>query len=122
MLPQYYGAADFFILPTLHLEGFGLVTPESMACGTPVLGTPIGGTNEILRHFDPQFLFKDPSPEAMTQGIELAIEIYFARNKEYDDLRLRCREYAANNYSWQRHTDQLRAILDEVVRCSSKTQ
>jgi glycosyltransferase involved in cell wall biosynthesis len=29
LLPGYYGAADFFILPSRYLEGFGLVTPES---------------------------------------------------------------------------------------------
>ena len=58
-LPDYYRAADAFILPTLELEGFGLVTLEALACGTPVLGTPIGGTKEILGMFDPSYLFKD---------------------------------------------------------------
>jgi len=47
-LADYYRAADFFILPTVALEGLGLVTPEAMACGTPVLGTPVGGD---LRNF-----------------------------------------------------------------------
>ncbi len=51
-LADYYGAADFFVLPTRRLEGFGLVTPEALACGTPVLGTPVGGTREILSRFD----------------------------------------------------------------------
>jgi len=37
-LHKYYQMADFFILPTIELEGFGLVTIEAMACGTPVLG------------------------------------------------------------------------------------
>ena len=114
-LPLYYGAADFFILPTRHLEGFGLVTPESMACGTPVLGTPVGGTKEILSNFNPQFLFRDASPEAMAQGIELAIGKYLSQEKQYGDLRIRCREYAENNYSWKLHLDQLKSILDEIM-------
>ncbi|UCF72291.1 MAG: glycosyltransferase family 4 protein [Deltaproteobacteria bacterium] len=119
ILPEYYGAADFFILPTRHLEGFGLVTPESMACGTPVLGTPVGGTKEILSHFDPEFLFSDTSAEAMAKGIQKAIERHFAWKKEYDDLRVRCREYAATNYSWGRHLAQLKSILEEIIsgRC-----
>jgi len=115
MLHQYYGAADFFILPTRKLEGFGLVTPESMACGTPVLGTPIGGTVEILSGFDPQFLFKDISPESMAEGIKFAIEKHFNDKNKYGTLRLRCREYAANNYSWKRHTDNLTRIIQEVI-------
>ena len=114
-LPQYYGAADFFILPTRHLEGFGLVTLESMACGTPVLGTPVGGTKEILANFNPRFLFRNVSPGAMAEGIQLAVVKYFGREKQYGDLRIRCREYAENNYSWKRHVDHLKSILDEII-------
>ncbi len=115
LLPRFYGAADFFILPTRSLEGFGLVTPESMACGTPVLGTPIGGTIEILSGFAPRFLFRDTSPESMADGIRFAIEEYFHDKNRYDALRLRCREYAEKNYSWRRHIDQLKSILEEIV-------
>jgi len=114
-LPQYYGAADFFILPTRSLEGFGLVTPESMACGTPVLGTPIGGTVEILSGFDKQFLFRDTSPESMADGIKSAIERYLNDKDKYNDLRLHCREYVTKNYSWQRHTKELLSIIKEVT-------
>jgi glycosyltransferase involved in cell wall biosynthesis len=118
LLPEYYGAADFFILPTRSLEGFGLVTPESMACGTPVLGTPVGGTKEILSGFDPEFLFRDASPGAMAKGIRFAIEKYFNDKDKYNELRLCCREYAEKNYSWERHIDQLKLILEEILPLS----
>lgn len=120
LLPQYYAAADFFILPTRHLEGFGLVTPESMACGTPVLGTPVGGTKEILSRFEPQFLFSDTSAEAMAKGIQKIISRYFTKKKEYNDLRVLCREYVVANYSWERHTDQLKSIIGETASSRSK--
>jgi glycosyltransferase involved in cell wall biosynthesis len=114
-LSKYYGAADFFILPTRHLEGFGLVTVESMACGTPVLGTPIGGTKEILSNFNSQLLFQNTSPGAMAEGIESAIDNYFSVDNSYDQLRVKCREYALTNYSWQRHTNQLVSIINEIL-------
>ena len=114
-LPQYYMAADFFVLPTRRLEGFGLVTPESMACGTPVLGTPVGGTKEILSPFDPRFLFRDTSPEAMEKGIRWAVSEYFDQKKKYDLLRIACREYAEKHYSWERHTDRLRSVLSDEM-------
>jgi glycosyltransferase involved in cell wall biosynthesis len=122
LLPRYYGAADFFILPSRYLEGFGLVTPESMACGTPVLGTPVGGTKEILGHFDPEFLFRDTSAEAMAKGIQKAIGKYLTNGKQYAALRVRSREYAARNYSWQRHIDQLRSIICEVISYRNKSR
>jgi len=113
-LSKYYCAADFFILPTHYLEGFGLVTPESMACGTPVIGTPVGGTREILSGFDPQFLFEDVTPEAMADGIKNSIESHFQYPHRYNSLRRRCREYVENNYSWQRHVDQLKSMIDKL--------
>lgn len=114
-LVSYYAAADFFILPTRKLEGFGLVTPESMACGTPVLGTPVGGTKEILSGFNSEFIFKDTSPEAMADGIQHAINRYYFNKIKYESLRQQCRKYVEERYSWERHVEQLRDIIVDVV-------
>lgn len=114
-LAHYYGAADFFVIPTQSLEGFGLVTTEALACGTPVLGTPVGGTQEILSGFDRDFLFENSSPEAISAGIEQKIRLYSSNPECYDALRVRCREYAARNYSWRNHTECLQKILQEIV-------
>jgi len=114
-LPKYYGAADFFVLPTRELEGFGLVTVESLACGTPVMGTPVGGTREILSGFDPLFLFKDATPEAIAEGVAWAMDNWLNDKERYTRLRGRCRKFAEKNYSWQRHVDQLKSIIDELV-------
>jgi glycosyltransferase involved in cell wall biosynthesis len=111
LLPKYYAAADFFILPTRYLEGFGLVTPESMACGTPVLGTPVGATKEILSFFDSDLLFGNASPEAMATGIRLAVQRYGNDKKAYDKLRGQCQEFAQKYYSWERHISQLKSII-----------
>lgn len=116
LLPQYYAAADFFILPTRQLEGFGLVTIESMACGTPVVGTPVGGTVEILSGLDKQFLFRDTSPDSMAEGIQMALDKHFAQEQKYEELRIHSREYVERKYSWQRHLSQLIAIIDEIVK------
>lgn len=115
MMASWYGSADFFILPTRSLEGFGLVTPESLACGTPVLGTPIGGTAEILPRLDPRLLFRDPSPDAIREGIERAVTNFFMDQTGYYQLRHRCREFVSTHYSWQRHVDLLQETLSTMT-------
>lgn len=56
ILPLYYQAADVFVLPSASLEGFGLVLLESLASGTPVLATAVGGVPEILSSYAPDAL------------------------------------------------------------------
>ena len=42
-LPVWYRAADLTCVPSTALEGFGLVVLESLASGTPVLSSDVGG-------------------------------------------------------------------------------
>ena len=47
LLPLLYNAADITIVPS-YSEGAPLVIPESLACGTPVIATNVGGNPEYL--------------------------------------------------------------------------
>jgi len=95
-LPLFYQASDLFILPTRELEGFGMVTTEALACGLPVLGTPVGGTREVLGGFDTGMLFNDNSAGSMA---ELIVE-YLRDTGRREEARSRCRRHALDNYSW----------------------
>lgn len=114
-LADHYAAADFFILPTRRLEGFGLVTPESLACGTPVLGTPVGGTLEILSRFDSEFLFSDTSSGAINRGIRNIMGKYSKNSPEYTELRSSCRQFAEKHYSWEKHIRTLNAAIHHLL-------
>ncbi len=110
-LPQYYRMADLFVLPTRELEGFGLVTLEAMASGLPVLGTPVGGTKEILVKFDPNLLFKDIDPNSIAA---LIIENYHKIRKNpkgWKDLSRNCRGFVERYYSWEKNVDAIEKVF-----------
>jgi glycosyltransferase involved in cell wall biosynthesis len=108
-LPLYYQAADLFVLPTRAHEGFGLVTVEALACGTPVVATPVGATPEILGPLDPRLLSEDPSADALLNALERGLRLV-----SDPGLRRRCRIYAERRYNWDRHIDRLETELVAV--------
>ncbi|MFB3854688.1 MAG: glycosyltransferase family 4 protein [Vicinamibacterales bacterium] len=56
LLPTMYAAADAFVLPTAELECFGLIALEALACGRPVLATPVGAIPEVIGPLEPAWL------------------------------------------------------------------
>jgi len=111
-LPLYYQAADLFILPTLELEGFGLVTLEALSSGLPVLGTPVGGTKEILGRLDPDLMFKDTSSDSIA---ELILD-YSKNRKKLTDLKSKCRKYVEVNHSWDRSVRRIEEVFFQLTK------
>ena len=111
-LPLYYQCADLFVLPTRLLEGFGLVTLEAMACGTPVLATPVAANVEVLGGFDRSLLLKSESPGDIAAGILDFISGCETRRAE---LRAACRRYVEENYSWEKYAAEVEKELYSAV-------
>ncbi len=94
----------------MALEGFGLITVESLASGTPVLGTPVSGTPEILEPLAPQLLFAEVSAESMAQKIGSVI-----RRETVLPDREECRRYA-RRYGWPEVMPRLMATYREAIK------
>ncbi|MDB5097031.1 MAG: group 1 glycosyl transferase [Cyanobacteria bacterium RYN_339] len=103
-LVRHYQAADLTVVPTIALEGFGLVTVESLACGTPVVGTHEGGTREILEGFRPDMLV--PPGDAPALAAKLTAYLQGPRPTQAE-----CRAYAEAQYAWPRVLARLETEL-----------
>jgi glycosyltransferase involved in cell wall biosynthesis len=105
-LPVAYQAADLTVVPSQSLEGFGLILLESLACGTPVLSTPVGGMPEVLLPFQPALVTDSPASEALAARL---IDLLTGKIPLPD--RAACREYAMSNYDWKKIAPKVRAVL-----------
>ncbi len=68
-LAPLYRAADVNIVPTIELEGFGLVAAEALACGTPSLVTPIGGLPEVVSPLSSTLVLASTSTEDIAERV-----------------------------------------------------
>ena len=67
-LPKYLNELSLLVIPS-YTEGLPTIMLEAMACGTPVLATPVGAVPEIIKDSKTGFILEDNSPEAIAQGI-----------------------------------------------------
>lgn len=112
-LPDYYAAADLFVLPTVAFEGFGIATLEALAAGTPVVGTPVGASPELLQALDPALITDDATPAGIAAGLRRFLALSVA---ERDELRRTARALAERAYPWSRSVDLLENELIALAR------
>ena len=71
-LPDYYSAADVFVLPS-HSESFGLAALEAMACGAPVVVSRVGGLKTFIDNGETGYLVPWRCPEPFVQRLEMLL-------------------------------------------------
>lgn len=71
-LATYYCAADIVIVPSVHDEGFGRVILESLACGTPVIGSKRGAIPQIMDTTVGELI--DVSPDSIAKAVNYFYE------------------------------------------------
>lgn len=67
-LPRYFSAADVSLLASQR-EGWPNVLLESMACGTPVVATNVGGVPEIITKPETGRIMTDRTPQALADAV-----------------------------------------------------
>jgi len=68
-LPVYYNAADVMVLAS-HYESFGLVSIEALACGTPVVATPVGVMDTLIKQGQNGQLVANGDAESLAKAID----------------------------------------------------
>jgi glycosyltransferase involved in cell wall biosynthesis len=108
-LARVYRGAIASVVPTIELEGFGLVVLESLACGTPVIATSTGGLSDALMPFFPEGLCKPNSVGDLAERLARLVS-----DPGWLPSRVACERYAAE-YSWDTIAERHIALYRELI-------
>lgn len=109
-LPLLYRAATLSIVPTAALEGFGLVVVESLAAGTPVLVTPVGGLPEVVSPLSPELVLPSTAPPAIAEGLLDALSGRLPLPSSEQ-----CQNYVRARFDWPVVAAQVRNVYLEAL-------
>ncbi len=102
-------AADLQVCSSAF-ENLSLAILEGMACGTPVLGTPGGGTPELVGRIDPALVLPGDDAGALADGLARCL-------RDPAALRRRgalARAVAVAAFDWERVVDSLEELCTEL--------
>jgi glycosyltransferase involved in cell wall biosynthesis len=106
-----YRAADLSIVPSVSLEGFGLIVAESLAAGTPVLVTAVGGLPETVEGLAPQCVIHEPGPGALAAAVAAAL-----RGSLPMPAADACIRHARERFDWSVVVERVRAVYAEAMQ------
>jgi len=109
-LRDEYRKADFLLLPS-HVEGFGYVAAEAMACGTPVLCLAGGAVEEVVCPPNGGILL---NPEDLTASAETVCKIANDPDQMMN-LRRNARSIAMDRFTVGRWLDEFESLLSSLV-------
>jgi len=107
-LVYYYSAAEMTVMPS-HYESFGMVALESMACGTPVVASKVGGLAFNVQDGQTGFLVPDGDAEMLASRIRQLLKDRELREK----LGQQASRWAGR-YGWPTIADQILDLYEQA--------
>jgi D-inositol-3-phosphate glycosyltransferase len=109
-LPLYYRAADVVTVCS-HSESFGFAALEAHACGTPVIGTPVGGLSHIVSDGSSGFLIDSRDPTEFAARLKTVLADEELRSHFQDRAFLN-----ASRFTWERAAQEFLELYECLVR------
>lgn len=116
-LCDYYNAADVFV-STPWYEPFGITPLEAMACGTPVIGSAVGGIKTTVLDGETGFLVPPNDPEALATRLGAILDHPHRRL----ELGQRAIRHVKENYTWRSVARSMRNMYEDMIWAMAEVQ
>ena len=110
LIPDYLNSARLIVLPS-YGEGLPNIVLEAMACGTPVLATPVGGIPDLIKDGATGFLMENNSPECIAANVCRAL-----KHPNLERIAICARNLIENEYTLENAVLRWKTVLDMLQR------
>ena len=107
-LPYYLNEMKLVVIPSYYEVGPQLLL-EAMACGTPVLATPVGIVPDVIKDNDNGFILGNNSPECIAENVMRVLNY-----PDLDRIVKNARELIIKEYTYKAAAERYRKILENI--------
>ena len=107
-IADYLNELKLFILPS-YSEGLPTGVLEAMACGTPVLATPVGGIPDVIKDEQTGFIMENNSPQCIAKNVIRALE-----HPDLNEIMKNARKLIEEDYTYEAAVKRYRGILGNL--------
>ena len=107
-LPDYLNKLKLVVLPS-YTEGLPNIMLEAMACGTPVLATPVGAIPDVIKDGETGFILENNSPECIAENV-----IRVLNHPSLDEIVKNARELVEKEFTYEATVERYKKALDYI--------
>ena len=108
-LPKYLNQLCLLVLPSYIFEGLPNIILEAMACGTPVLATPVGAIPDVIIDGKTGFIMENNSPECIAENVRRALN-----SPDLEWIAENGRRFVGENFTFEKVVENWRGILHDI--------
>ena len=105
---DYLNELKLLVLPS-YTEGLPNIMLEAMACGTPVLATPVGAIPDVIKDGETGFIMENNSPERIAENVIRALN-----DSNLDIIVKNARELVEKDFTYEAAVERYRKILGSI--------